>query len=209
MAGTAVYGRVTAFRGALAVALIAVTSLFFVAPAEAACGGPVTAKPQKDANYGRAPVTIGDSPMLLAVPNLAEKGFLVNARGCRQYAEGIDVLRNYEKRNRLGKVVVIALGSNGFVEVGQIHEALRIIGKDRILVLVTPRELGGGSGSDADIVRKEAKEHNRIRLLDWVEHASGHGSWFQPDGLHLTFEGAEAMADFFADLVFDILKPPK
>ena len=36
----------------------------------------------------------------------------------------------------------------------------------RLLVLVTPRELGGGSGSDAATVRDEARRHRgRIRLL--------------------------------------------
>ena len=34
----------------------------------------------------------------------------------------------------------------------------------------------------------------RILLLDWVEYAQGRGSWFQPDGLHLTFPGAAAFA---------------
>ena len=29
-------------------------------------------------------------------------------------------------------------------------------------------------------------------LLDWVRWARGRNSWFQPDGLHLTFGGAAA-----------------
>ena len=58
---------------------------------------------------------------------------------------------------------------------------------------MTPRETGGVSGHDADLVRSEAKKHtNRIVLLDWVKYSAGHSGWFQPDGLHLTFEGAEA-----------------
>ena len=36
----------------------------------------------------------------------------------------------------------------------------------------------------------------RIDVLDWVRHSRGHGSWFQPDGLHLTFAGAAAFARF-------------
>jgi hypothetical protein len=64
-------------------------------------------------------------------------------------------------------------------------------------VLVTNRELGGGSGSDAVTTREEvARHHGRARLLDWVRYSAGHGNWFQPDGLHLTSAGAEAFSRF-------------
>lgn len=196
---------------ALAAALAAVLGLTLLTapPAGAQCGSQKVFKPRKNANFGKAPIAIGDSPMLLALPDLADRGFLANARGCRQFSEGVKVLKKYKKKGRLGRLAVIALGSNASIAKTEIHKALKIIGKQRILVLVTPRELGGGSGGDAALVRKEAKKHRRIRLLDWVKHSAGHGSWFQPDGLHLTFKGADKLADFFADLVFRILKSPK
>ena len=174
-----------------------------------ACGNVVEQGPNKNANLGRAPIAIGDSPMLLAVPNLADKGFIANARGCRQYPEGLKVLKQYKKRGRLGRIVVIALGSNGVIEKSEINKALRIIGKKRLLLLVAPLETGGVESSDAKLVRKEARKEKRIRLLDWARYSRGHGGWFQPDGLHLTFEGADAMAKFFAKLTFHILAPPK
>jgi hypothetical protein len=92
---------------------------------------------------------------------------------------------------------VIALGADGSVTHGDIEQTLAILGPGRWLVLVTPRELGGGSGSDATTVREEAKTHPvRIRLLDWVNYSAGHGNWFQPDGLHLTTAGAQAFTGF-------------
>ena len=91
--------------------------------------------------------------------------------------------------------MVVALGSNGYVSKGDIRKALDIVGKKRTLGLVTPRETGGVSGHDADVVRSQARKHkNRTVLLDWVEYSAGHPAWFQPDGLHLTFDGAAAMA---------------
>jgi lysophospholipase L1-like esterase len=89
-----------------------------------------------------------------------------------------------------------------------IHDALDLVGKKRTLGLVTPRESGGGSSSDADVVRSEARKHsNRIELLDWVDYSAGHPSWFQPDGLHLTFPGAEAFADLLRKPLKDLPKP--
>ena len=44
-------------------------------------------------------------------------------------------------------------------------------------------------------------------LLDWVDRSAGHCGWFQPDGLHLTFEGAEAFADLLKKPLKDLPKP--
>ena len=197
-------------RGARLIAVVAALALILVAGAavaRAACGSVEQEKPRKDVNLGRAPIAIGDSPMLLALPNLAAEGYRANARGCRQWAEGLDVIRKLRHKDHLPKLVVVALGSNGTVNRSDIHDALDLIGKDRTLGLVTPRETGGVSGHDADLVRSEAKKHsNRIVLLDWVKYSSGHSGWFQPDGLHLTFEGAEGMADLLKKPLKDL--PP-
>ena len=66
-------------------------------------------------------------------------------------------------------------------------------------MLVTNREEGGGSGADAQNERIMARRHpERIRLLDWVRHARGHGGWFFSDGLHVTYAGADALTAFVA-----------
>jgi hypothetical protein len=133
--------------------------------------------------------------MLLALPNLAAAGFQVNAHGCRQFPEALDLLRRLAHGRILPQLVVIALGADGSVTAGDIRRSLAILGPRRILGLVTPRELGGGSGADAATVRAAGRASpGRVRVLDWVALAAGHGDWFQPDGLHLTFPGAAAFA---------------
>jgi lysophospholipase L1-like esterase len=192
---------------ALAVASLLV--LLLAGAARAACGGVEEEKPRKDANLGRAPLAIGDSPMLLALVDLAQVGYRANARGCRQYPEGLELISKQKQDGRLPKLVVIALGSNGVINKGDLKKALDLVGKKRTLGLVTPRESGGGSGHDAELVREFAHDHKkRTYLLDWVEHSAGHSGWFQPDGLHLTFEGAEAMAKLFRKALKKVLRPP-
>lgn len=195
-----------ALLGAL---VLLATALPQGAAAKRGCGGIEREKPTKDANLGRPPLAVGDSPMLLALTNLADIGYRANARGCRQFEEGLDLIKKLKKNDRLPRLVVIALGSNGSITKDQIHKAMDIVGKKRILGLVTPRELGGGSSSDAGRVREEARKHeDRIELLDWVEFSAGHGSWFQPDGLHLTFDGAEGMAKLLKKPL-KLLPPPR
>ena len=163
------------------------------AAAEAACGGVHRVPAKKRPKHGRPPLAIGDSTMLLAVDHLARDGWSVDAHGCRGMEEGLDVLRRRRARHRLPHLVAIALGTDFTVRRRQIKTALHIIGPKRVLALVTPRELGGWSGADARSMRSAARDYRRrVLLLDWVRFSRGHGSWFQPDGCHLTWAGARA-----------------
>ena len=135
--------------------------------------------------------------MLLALYDLGAAGYNANAHGCRQYGEALALLRGRKAARTLPHMTVIALGADGSVTSGDIRQTLKILGRKRLLVLVTPRELGGGSGPDAVTERVEARKHTkRIRLLDWVNYSAGHGGWFQPDGVHLTTTGAQAFTGF-------------
>jgi hypothetical protein len=107
-------------------------------------------------------------------------------------------------------MVVIALGADGSISGREIGETLGLLCCTRLLVLVTPRELGGGSGADAATVRAEVRHHpGRTRLLDWVQFSAGHGDWFQPDGLHLTTAGASAFTSFLAQALRWAYPPPR
>ena len=64
---------------------------------------------------GKAPLAVGDSVMLLAVPRLARIGFKVNAQGCRQWGQGERVLRRYKRAEKLPHLVVIGLGADGSI----------------------------------------------------------------------------------------------
>ena len=163
-------------------------------PAAASCGGVETAKPRRNVNPGgKAPLAIGDSVMLLAVRSLGRIGYQANARGCRAWDEGLRVMRHYKSQGRLPHLVTIALGADWVVSRQDIRRALHIVGKKRVLALVTPRESGGGQSSDARNIRWAYRRYSkRVMLLDWVRWARGRNSWFQPDGLHLTFGGAAA-----------------
>lgn len=92
--------------------------------------------------------------MLGALEEVARAGFEIDTRGCRQMGEGLGVLRARRRAGRLPPFVAMALGTNLSITAAQIRAALRIVGRRRVLGLVTPREDGGGSGSDARVVRE-------------------------------------------------------
>jgi hypothetical protein len=178
----------------LAAAVAACLSISLPAPARGSCGDVETARPKKRVNPGgRPPLAIGDSVMLLAVPNLARIGYKVNARGCRLWFEGMDAIRHYKRAGRLPHLVVVALGADWVITRANVRQALHVVGPRRVLGLVVPRESGGGTSNDARVVRRAYRAHRkRIMLLDWARLSRGHPGWFQPDGLHLTYSGASA-----------------
>jgi hypothetical protein len=136
------------------------------ATAHAACGGVEAAPSTRDVAKGPDPVAIGDSVMLLAVNRLARVGFDVNAQGCRQWRQGQAILRRKKRHHRLPRLVVMALA------------------------IVTPREPNGIYSGDAKRIRAAGRAHpRRIKVIDWVRHSRGHGGWFGPDGIHLTYTG--------------------
>jgi len=195
-AGGGTRPRVRAILPVLAAAALVAVLLLPPAPATAGCGGVQSARAKKKVNPGgKAPLAIGDSVMLLAIPELSRAGYQVNARGCRQWAEGMGVIRFFKRHHRLPHLVVVALGADWVITGHDIRQALHVLGKRRVLGLVVPRELGGGTSHDAVAVVNGWRTHEkRVVLLNWVSYSRGHGSWFQPDGLHLTFKGAARFA---------------
>ena len=169
----------------LAVAVLVVAA----APAHAACGGVKAAQSKRNIVKGPEPFAIGDSVMLLAVNPLARAGFNVNAQGCRRWSQGHALLVRKKRQRRLPRLVVMALGTNWSIKRREIGRTRRLLGRRRVLAIVTPRD-PGGYGTDARRVRAAAKAHPRnIHLLDWVRFSRGHGSWFGGDGIHLTATG--------------------
>jgi hypothetical protein len=195
----AVTSRLPRLRDAGLLSILAITAT--AAPAHADCGGVVRSYPRSWHHNYRPPLVIGDSTMIFAVPYIARHGMQANARGCRQWREGMDILRRRKSAGSLPHLVVMALGANWVITRSDIEAAVRVLGPKRVLGLVVPREEGGGTSSDAYNVRRAGRRHrNRVKVLDWPRYSSRHGGWFSGDGLHMSYNGAAAFAKLVATL---------
>ena len=194
-------------RAAGAIALVsafaAATLLLGSGPevAIAACGGVKYAPPRHINQRHRPPLAIGDSTMLLAVKHLARAGFEANARGCRPVYEGLDLLVRRKRQRRLPKVVLMHLGLNAGITTRDIRRALGIMGRRRILVLVTPR-----GGHDSRIIKAAGRRWpRRVRVLDWAGIYHGHHEYFsEPHGLHLSQLGVRVFVRLSVRLVLPL-----
>lgn len=168
-------------------------------PAAEACGGVERYRAEAPRSGERSALAIGDSIMLGAVNQLSSRGFEVDVRGCRQFSEGLSVLAARARAGSLPRVVVMALGTNWTVERRQVRRALITLGRERVLGLVTPREVGGVASSDQSVMREAGERwRRRVKVLDWVRYSSGHSNWFWSDGLHLQPRGARALTRLMA-----------
>ena len=178
------------------------------------CGHVHTAEAQRNPygpNDGPPPIAIGDSTMLLPIPDLTRVGFDVNAKGCRGFKQSIWVARDLRNQDKLPKLILINAYGNGGVNDDLIKFALKVIGPKRTLVLVTAYDADTGAppAPETDVLVKAAKDHpDQIKLLDWVKYSLPHhkvepapGAWFLPDFFHPNFTGAPAYANFLAQVL--------
>jgi len=166
-------------------------------------------KAQIDPNpKGRAPVALGDSTMILPIPNLNAVGYSVNARGCRGFKEAVNIARKLKAKHHLPHLVLINAYGNGGVNPGLISEALDVLGRTRVLGLITAynADTGHPPAPDTDVLFKAQRQYrHRIFVLDWVRYSRSHhsaeptdGAWFLPDLYHPNYTGADAYATFLA-----------
>jgi hypothetical protein len=178
------------------------------------CGHVHTAEAQRNPygpNDGPPPIAIGDSTMLLPIPDLTRVGFDVNAKGCRGFKQAVWVARDMRNRGVLPKLILINSYGNGGVNNDLIKFALKVIGTKRTLVLVTAYDADTGHppAPDTDVFVQAAKDHpDQIKLLDWVKYSLPHhkvepapGAWFLPDLFHPNFTGAHAYGNFLAQVL--------
>ena len=178
------------------------------------CGHVHTAEAQRNPygpNDGPPPIAIGDSTMLLPIPDLTRVGFDVNAKGCRGFKQSVWVARDLRNRDMLPKLILINAYGNGGVNDDLIEFALKVIGPERTLVLVTAynADTGEPPAPETDVLVRAARDHpDQIKLLDWVRYSLPHhkvepapGAWFLPDLFHPNFTGAHAYANFLAQVL--------
>jgi hypothetical protein len=157
---------------------------------------------------GRAPVALGDSTMILPIPNLNAVGYSVNARGCRGFREAVNIAAKLKAKRHLPHLVLINSYGNGGVNPGLIQSALDLLGKKRVLGLVTAynADTGHPPAPDTDVLFNAERQYpHRIFVLDWVKYSLSHhsaepapGAWFLPDLFHPNYTGADAYAQFLA-----------
>ena len=157
---------------------------------------------------GPPPLAIGDSTMLLPIPDLNALGFDVNARGCRGFKESVDVAAALKRQGQLPHLVLVNAYGNGGVNPDLMNRMLGVLGPKRVLGLVTAynADTGHPPAPDTGLLFKTVHEHpHQVFVLNWVKYSLPHhvadpnpAAWFIFDLFHPNYNGAIAYAFFLA-----------
>ncbi len=139
----------------------------------------------------------GDSVMLGAKTALKKRlKAKVSAAISRQSWTVLGKVNKAAKRGTIRGPVVIHTGTNGTVERSLLLKTARKV--KTIIVLVTAKANRSWVAGVNSTLRSVAGQRGDVVLFDWAGHSRGHGSWFGPDGIHLTSSGAKAYANGIA-----------
>jgi hypothetical protein len=162
-------------------------------------------------NDGPPPIAIGDSTMLFPIPDLTKVGFDVNARGCRGFKQAVWIARDMRNRGVLPRLILINSYPNGGINQDLVKFALKVIGPNRTLVLVTAYNADTGEPPAPDteqLFEAERLHPKQIKVLDWVKYSLPHhkvdpepGAWFLPDLFHPNIVGSAEYADFLSQVL--------
>ena len=159
---------------------------------------------------------IGDSVMPGSSGELRKvlPGCIIDAEVSRYVGGGLDAAKEMAAQRRLGKNVVIALGTNGPIAGYEKYEVqtralLEYLGPDRHIfwVNVYCPELSWQQTNN-DYLVSMAKDHPNVTIVDWYGLVSKHPEWLGGDGIHPNDEGTAAYAKLIHDTMAETLAHP-
>ncbi|QOX65777.1 acetyltransferase [Anoxybacterium hadale] len=156
---------------------------------------------EKETIKGEGITAIGDSLMIGIEPYLQKRmpGAIVDGKIGRQMHQAPDVISGLEKEGKLGKTVIIELGSNGSFTEKQLANTLDSLKCAEQIILMNTRVPRPWETAVNDTIGKVAQSYPNVKLIDWYSASNGHNEYFYSDGVHLNQKGAEAYGNLIVE----------
>lgn len=148
-------------------------------------------------------VVVGDSVARGASLYFQEyfPGGYIDAQPNRQIAAGIEVYKQIEATGKVGKKVVVSLGTNAYLTPETIEQMIAAIGEKRHIWFVTVRKPGPSKYKTNEAIAQAAANHDNVDYVDWFSASEGHNEYFNGDGTHLSYAGARVYWQLIQDAV--------
>ena len=151
-----------------------------------------------------SPLFIGDSLLVNIGSQIQSRipNAVINGEVGRQMYEAVDLAKNkYQHFNKKDENIILELGTNGDFSKEQLDEFIKVFDKANIY-LVTTRVPRDWQNSVNKKMNAAEKEYKNVTVINWYNASEGHVEYFEPDGIHLNYDGVESMVDL---IVRDIL----
>lgn len=137
---------------------------------------------------------IGDSVMVDYQHLLAKDlpGVAIHATVGMQWYTGRAELATLRAHDRLGAIVIVALGTNGPISTTLMSEMLKTLkGASRIIFVTNHVDRPWQNPNNA-LLEKTAIAHPHIVIANWYARSKAHPAWFYADDTHLPIDGVGA-----------------
>nr|WP_321293983.1 acyltransferase family protein [uncultured Trichococcus sp.] len=150
---------------------------------------------------------IGDSVLLSVADQLVTifGQAVVDGAVSRQLYQTSVVIAALEKREQLHDTVVVFLGSNGTFTQTQMETFIKEIGTARNLFFLTTNVPRIWKDSVNEQLALAESNHSNVHILDWNAYSSGHNEWLLKDQVHPNPTGAQQLALFVAEEIYQEL----
>ena len=153
---------------------------------------------------------IGDSVMLGALTDVGNDGVeeafrqdistisdqvTVSAAKNRQWYELRGIVRDLDKQNEVGEIVVIHLGNNGVIDESIVNESLELLRGARKVLLINVRVPRRWENKVNDLLSEAVVRFENTELLDWYSLSNNKPEYFSRDGVHTMPLGARYYVD--------------
>ncbi len=128
---------------------------------------------------------VGDSVLDMTKYDLKKKypNAVIETKVGRQFFEFPELLQSYIKQNKLKKVIVIALGTNGTIFKKDIQKVEELL-KDKEVYMINTVVPNPWEKSVNDEIQKVSEDYPNIKVIDWYSYAKGKKEYFYRDGIH-------------------------
>jgi peptidoglycan/LPS O-acetylase OafA/YrhL len=159
-----------------------------------------SASPKQPTITGADISVIGDSVTIASAPALQERfpGIIIDAEISRSMRRGgMSTIETLNTAGSLRKVVIIALGTNGYYGADNLEKAATLLAGKR-LVFVTAHADREWTGPNNDDVRKLAQKYPYVSIAEWDSDIGAHPEMLGDDGIHPSQQGAKIYVESIA-----------
>lgn len=156
-------------------------------------------------------VLVGDSVSLASAPELQAEfpGIYIDAAVSRSMRNGgLETVERMIAKKQLRRVLVVSLGTNGYLGDDTVQQLLREVGKNCDIVFVTAHAPVEWIDSNNDYIRQIAKNHPDVFVAEWDAAINARPELLGPDDIHPGPTGGELYANSIAGAISKIKQNP-
>jgi hypothetical protein len=153
---------------------------------------------------------IGDSVMLGAAREMQKTiaGIEVDAQVSRHVGATLSILQQRRAAGRLGQVVVVHIGNNGYVSAKQFDELMQLLADLPRVVIVNLKVPRQWESPNNQVLADDVLRYANAVLIDWHAYGLAHPEVFAKDGIHIGAAGARAYTALVATQVAGLVGRP-